>query len=118
MQNVQVVLSVALVGRNVAETTVMASTMVLLNMFAPKSSIGAINGAGQTLMNLGEPSLSLYSQDTASPAQTTDAFSLSLPACHSIWLREGKHSGSNANISSPQAYGNTRAAKVLQWAAA
>ena len=98
---VQVMLSVALVGRNVAETTVMASTMVLLNMFAPKSSIGSINGAAQTLMNLGEPNYLPH----LSPAGTIDADSLSLYRL-SIDLAEcktyeGQHCGTKANISFP-----------------
>ena len=50
----QVVLVVAMIGRNIAEVLVLASTMILLNVFAPKASIGSINGAGQTLINLGE----------------------------------------------------------------
>ena len=56
---VQVVLIVAMIGRNIAEILVLASTMILLNVFAPKASIGSINGAGQTLINFGERA-SLY----------------------------------------------------------
>ena len=52
--HMQLVLIVAIIARDVATTMVMASKMILLNIFAPKSSIGSINGAAATMTSLGE----------------------------------------------------------------
>ena len=69
-------LSIAMIAKGITDTTVAASTMILLNMFAPRPSIGSINGAGQTLMNLGERKYFHHS----SPARSTDGLSLSIDA--------------------------------------